>query len=156
MIEVIAAASVASKAFNYIHSAIQKGHDIHELGTKFSLFFDSKDQIAAAEAELNNSSAFSKVFAAGSIEGQALQITMAKHKTAEMEKSLREIILYTVGKEFLNEMYRQRRVIRARRLEAIRAKARSKRLIIDSLCFSLFGGVIVAISLFLYGVLLNV
>jgi hypothetical protein len=42
----------------------------------------------------------SKLFAKGSVENAALQITMAKQKTMQMEAQLREIITYTVGKKF--------------------------------------------------------
>jgi hypothetical protein len=48
-----------------------------------------------------------------SVEAQALEIQMAKHKTQQMESQLREIIvLYGPGEAFYNEMMKTRRTIR--------------------------------------------
>ena len=104
MIEIIAAVSAAGKAFNYIQQAVNKGHEINELAHKFGAFFDAKDKIAEAEASVENASAMSKLFAKGSVESAALQITMAKQKTMQMEKQLREIIVMTVGEDVYIEM----------------------------------------------------
>ena len=78
MIEIIAAVSAAGKAFNYIQQAVNKGHEINDLAHKFGAFFDAKDKIGEVEAGVENASAMSKLFAKGSVENAALQITMAK------------------------------------------------------------------------------
>lgn len=139
MIEIIAAVSAAGKAFNYIQQAVNKGHEINDLAHKFGAFFDAKDKISEAEAGIENASVMSKLFAKGSVESAALQITMAKQKTLQMERQLREIITYTVGQDVYIEMLRTRATIRKQRLEAARAKAARKRLIIDGLGFIFIG-----------------
>lgn len=139
MIEIIAAVSAAGKAFNYIQQAVNKGHEINDLAHKFGAFFDAKDKILEAEASVDNASSMSKLFAKDSVESAALQITMAKQKTLQMEKQLREIITYTVGQEVYVEMIRTRTAIRKQRLEAARAKAARKRLIIDGIGFAFLG-----------------
>ena len=142
MIEIIAAVNAAGKAFNYINQAVNKGHEIQDLAHKFGAFFDNKDKILEAEAEINNASTVSKIFAKGSVESTALQITMAKHKTQEMEKKLRELIVLTVGQNFYVEMMRQRQVIRKQRLDAAKARAARKRMIIDTMGFVFIGGIL--------------
>jgi hypothetical protein len=144
VIEIIAAVSAAGKAFNYIQQAVNKGHEINDLAHKFGAFFDAKDKIAEAEAGVTNASTMSKLFAKGSVESAALQITMAKQKTLQMEKQLREIITYTVGQDVYIEMLRTRATIRKQRLEAARAKAARKRLIIDGLGFIFIGLILFA------------
>ena len=144
MIEIIAAVSAAGRAFNYIQQAVAKGHEINDLAHKFGAFFDAKDKISEAEAGVENASAMSKLFAKGSVESAALQITMAKQKTQQMEKQLREIITYTVGQDVYIEMLRTRAAIRKHRLEAARARAARKRLIIDGLGFAFIGTIIFA------------
>ena len=144
MIEIIAAVSAAGRAFNYIQQAVNKGHEINDLAHKFGAFFDAKDKISEAEAGVENASAMSKLFAKGSVESAALQITMAKQKTQQMEKQLREIITYTVGQDVYIEMLRTRATIRKHRLEAARARAARKRLIIDGLGFAFIGTIIFA------------
>ena len=153
MIEIIAAVSAAGKAFNYIQQAIAKGHEVQDLAHKFGAFFDAKDKIAEAEAGVENASAMSKLFAKDSVESAALQITMAKQKTLQMEKQLREIIVMTVGEDVYIEMIRTRTTIRKQRLEAARAKAARKRLIIDGLGFAFIGTILFACVMAVVGVI---
>ena len=144
MIEIIAAVSAAGRAFSYIQQAVAKGHEVQDLAHKFGAFFDAKDKISEAEAGVENASAMSKLFAKGSVESAALQITMAKQKTLQMEKQLREIIVITVGEDVYIEMIRTRTTIRKQRLEAARARAARKRLIIDGLGFAFIGTILFA------------
>ena len=152
MIEIIAAVSAAGKAFNYIQQAVNKGHEINDLAHKFGAFFDAKDKIGEAEASVENASAMSKLFAKGSVESAALQITMAKQKTMQMEKQLREIIVMTVGEDVYIEMIRTRASIRKQRLEAARAKAARNRLIIDGIGFAFLGTILFACIMAVVGV----
>ena len=152
MIEIIAAVSAASRAFSYIQQAVAKGHEINDLAHKFGAFFDAKDKIAEAEAGVENASAMSKLFAKNSVESAALQITMAKQKTQQMEKQLREIITYTVGQDVYIEMLRTRATIRKQRLEAARAKAARKRLVIDGIGFAFLGTILFACIMAVVGV----
>ena len=152
MIEIIAAVSAAGRAFNYIQQAVNKGHEINDLAHKFGAFFDAKDKIAEAEASVENASAMSKLFAKGSVESAALQITMAKQKTMQMEKQLREIIVMTVGEDVYSEMIRTRTSIRKQRLEAARAKAARNRLIIDGIGFAFLGTILFACIMAVVGV----
>ena len=82
MIEIIAAVSAASKAFNYINAAVNKGHEVQDLVHKFGAFFDAKDKVSELEANIQNASTISKLFDKGSVESAALEITMAKKKDA--------------------------------------------------------------------------
>jgi len=152
VIEIIAAVSAAGRAFNYIQQAVNKGHEINDLAHKFGAFFDAKDKIAEAEASVENASAMSKLFAKGSVESAALQITMAKQKTMQMEKQLREIIVMTVGEDVYIEMIRTRTSIRKQRLEAARAKAARNRLIIDGIGFAFLGTILFACIMAVVGV----
>ena len=154
MIEVITAVTAAGKAFNYINAAVNKGHEINDLAHKFSAFFDAKDKILEAEAGVENASVISKLFAKDSVESAALQITMAKQKTQQMERQLREIIIYTVGQDVYVEMLRTRAAIRKQRLDAARARAARKRLIIDGLGFAFIGTVLFACVMAVVGVVL--
>ena len=58
-------------------------------------------------------------------------IVMAKHKAAQMEKELREFLIYTGEGEFYRDMLRERRKIKQRRLQQIRAAAHRKKDLID-------------------------
>lgn len=147
MIEIIAAVSAASKAFNYINAAVNKGHEVQDLVHKFSAFFDAKDKVSELEASIQNASTISKLFDKGSVESAALEITMAKQKTLQMERQLREIMVYTVGEDVWIEMMRTRSQIRSHRLSIARARAARKRMIIDGIGFSFIGLVLAACAM---------
>jgi hypothetical protein len=57
----------------------------------------------------------------------------------QMERQLREIITYTVGQDVYVEMLRTRTAIRKQRLDAARARAARRRLIIDGIGFAFLG-----------------
>ena len=151
MIEIAVAIATAGRAFNYINAAVNKGHEIQDLATKFGAFFDAKDSILEHEANINNASTVSKIFSKGSVESQALQVTMAKHKAQQMESQLRELIVLTVGQQFYVEMMRQRQAIRKQRLEAARARAARKRMIIDGMGFLFISGLLLMCILAILG-----
>jgi hypothetical protein len=70
-----------------------------------------------------------------------------------MERQLREIITYTVGQEVYIEMLRTRATIRKQRLNAARARAARKRLIIDGIGFGFLGLILFACIMAVVGVI---
>lgn len=136
MIEVAAALSVAGSAFNMIKNAVERGQEIHEVADVFSKFFDAKEQLAEANIAASNPSMMGKLFSGGSVEAQALQVTAAKHRIAQLEKELREFLIYTGQSEFYNDMLIERRTIRQQRERAAREKAAKRALTIDVIAIS--------------------
>lgn len=131
MIEVAAAISLANSAFTALKTGIQRGKELKEMGDSLAKFWDANDQIAQAKIEHESKPYVTKVFGAESVEAEAMQITMAKHKAAQMEKELREFLIYTGEGDFYRDMLRERRKIKQRRLEQIRAAAQRKKDLID-------------------------
>lgn len=118
----------ASRAYNMVAKAVNAGREIEDTAQYLGRFFDSKEKILEIEKENEYGPKFMR---GSSVEAQALEIQMAKHKTQQMEKQLRELIVLTVGEDFYNEMMKTRRTIRQQRLSAAEARAKKKRLIID-------------------------
>ena len=118
----------ASRAYNLVAKAVNAGREIEDTAQYLGKFFDSKEKILEIEKENQYGPKFLR---GSSVESQALEIQMAKHKTQQMEKQLRELLVLTVGEDFYNEMMKTRRTIRSHRLAAAEARAKKKRLIID-------------------------
>ena len=119
----------ATRAYNLVAKAVNAGREIEDTAQYIGKFFDSKEKILEIEKENQYGP---KLLRGSSVEAQALEIQMAKHKTQQMESQLREIIvLYGPGEAFYNEMMKTRRTIRQQRLAAAEARAKQKRLIID-------------------------
>jgi len=126
---ITACISGASKAYNMITRAVNAGREIEDTAQYIGKFFDSKEKLLEIEKENQYGPKFMR---GSSVEAQALEIQMAKHKTQQMEAKLREmIVVYGPGEAFYNEMMKTRRSIRRLRLEAAEARAKRKRFIID-------------------------
>jgi len=127
MVEVGLAISVATSAFNGIKKAMEAGKDIEDCASYFAKFFDAKDQISEAFVQSENAPLASKMFAGSSVEAQALQITAAKHRAEQLEKELREFLIYTGQGAFYQDMMRERRKIRNARFREAQRRAANKK-----------------------------
>jgi len=143
---ITACISGASKAYNMVAKAVNAGREIEDTAQYIGKFFDSKEKILEIEKENQYGPKFLR---GSSVEAQALEIQMAKHKTQQMESQLREIIvLYGPGEAFYNEMMKTRRTIRQQRLAAAEARATNRRLLID-------GGLIMLMAAFTMGAIVG-
>jgi len=131
MIEIAAAISIASSAYRGIQNAVNAGREAHDLAQTFGKFFDAKESILEAGIKNENSTILGKVFAGSSIESQAMEITAAKHKTLQMEKELREFLIWSGQEAFYHDMMEERKRIKRARMEAARRAAENKKFWID-------------------------
>ncbi len=143
---IAACISGASRAYNMVAKAVNAGREIEDTVQYLGKFFDSKEKILEIEKENQYGP---KLLRGSSVESQALEIQMAKHKTQQMEKQLRELLVLTVGEEFYNEMMKTRRTIRSQRLAAAEARAKKKRLIIDGSLIALMAAATMGMIFFM-------
>ena len=147
MMEIAAAISLASSAFNALKKGMETGREIEDMVDYFGKWFEAKDALSEQNINAQNQPTFKKLFSGNSVEAQALQVTHAKHKIKQMEKELYEYLLYTGQQEFYNDMMAERRAIRQARIdEAIRRSDRKRfwfDLIIGGGAVSLALGVII-------------
>ena len=135
---ITACISGATRAYNMVAKCVNAGREIEDTAQYIGKFFDSKEKILEIEKENQYGPKFLR---GSSVEAQALEIQMAKHKTQQMEAQLREVIvLYGPGEAFYNEMMKTRRTIRQQRLAAAEARAKQKRLLIDGALILLMTG----------------
>ena len=150
---ITACISGASKAYNMITKAVNAGREIEDTAQYIGKFFDSKEKLLEIEKENQYGPKFMR---GSSVEAQALEIQMAKHKTQQMEAKLREmIVVYGPGEAFYNEMMKTRRSIRRLRLEAAEARAKRKRLIIDGTLILLMTGATMGIIFWMVGLVVR-
>ena len=133
MIEVTLALSAAVRAVGVIKKGLALGKEASELSSQFGEFFDNKDKITAARAEVENTTLGSKVFAKQSVESYALEVALAEHKTKELEKQLRELFVYSGQTEIYTSMMRIRAQERRRRSIQARRVAEQKKFAADML-----------------------
>ena len=131
MIEIAAALSMANAAFNGIKRAVEAGREIEDVTGYFGKFFDAKDQINEATQYAKNQPVVKKLFSGQSVEAEALQTTAAKHKLEQIEKELREYLIWSGQGAFYEDMMIERRRIKQARAEAARRRAENKKFWID-------------------------
>ena len=88
MIEVVAAVSAASSAFNAIKKGFAVGRDIESMAGDLSRWMGAVSDIKKADEYNKKPPLFKKLFASGSVEEEAMEIFMAKKKAEDMRLSL--------------------------------------------------------------------
>jgi len=141
MIEIAAAISIASSAYRGIQNAMNAGREAHDLAQTFGKFFDAKESILEAGIKNENATILGKVFAGSSIESQAMEITAAKHKTMQMEKELREFLIWSGQEAFYIDMMEERKRIKRARIDAARRAAENRKFWVDLTAILVMTGV---------------
>ena len=127
MMEIAAAISMASTAFNALKKGMEAGQELEDMVDYFGKWFEAKDALSEQNINANTQPMMKRMLAGKSVEAQALEITHAKHKIKKMEKELYEYLLYTGQQQFYNDMMAERRVLRQARIdEAMRRSERRR------------------------------
>lgn len=148
MMEIAAAISLASSAFNALKKGMEAGREIEDMMDYYGKWFEAKEALSENAIQGSNQPLVKKLFSGSSVEAQALQITQAKHKIKQMEKELYEYLLYTGQQQFYNDMMRERRAIREARLRDAQKRAERKRFWIDMIALVIGIGFSLAIIIF--------
>ena len=112
MIEVVASVSEASSAFNAIKAGFSAGRDIEGMESDLSRWMGAVSDIKKADEYNKKPPLFKKLFNAGSVEEEAMQIFMAKKKAEDMRAELKNIISFTRGPSAWDELLRTEGEIR--------------------------------------------
>lgn len=119
MIEIAAAISAATSAFTAIKKGFEVGRDVESMSKDLSRWMGAVSDINKAEQYNKKPPLFKKLFAAGSVEEEAMQIFMAKKKAEDMRGQLKNIISFTRGPSAWEELLRTEADIRKKRQKAI-------------------------------------
>lgn len=119
MIEVMAAVSAATSAFNAIKKGVEVGQDIENMAGALGKWMGAVSDIRKAEEYNRKPPLFKKIFSSKSIEEEALEIFMAKKKAEDMRDQLRTIILYSRGQNAWNELLQTEADVRKKRQKLI-------------------------------------
>lgn len=143
MIDPISALGIASSAFNAVKSAISAGQDIENMAGALGKWMGAVSDIKKAEEMNKKPPLFKKLFQAGSVEEEAMQIFMAKKKAEDMRDQLRQIITATRGVSAWDELIKTEADIRKRRQETIYAQEERRR--------KLFEGIMITVLVLIVG-----
>ena len=150
MIEVVAAVSAASSAFAAIKKGFEVGRDIESMAGDMGRWMSAVSDIKKAEEYNRKPPLFKKIFNAGSVEEEAMQIFMAKKKAEDMREQLRTIITYTRGPSAWQELLRTEAEIRKKRQRMIYDQKERRKMFIEYTLATIL--VIVTSIVFVWGV----
>ena len=148
MIEIVAAVSAASTAFNSIKKGFAMGREIESMAGDLSLWMGAVSDIKKADEYNKKPPIFKKLFNAGSVEEEAMQIFMAKKKAEDMRAELKQIISFTRGPSAWEELLRTEADIRKKRQQAIYDQKERQRKLLEWIAI---GFLVLVIGGFLFG-----
>ena len=147
MIEVAAALSVATSAFNAIKKGFEVGRDIESMSADLGRWMGAASDINKADEYAKKPPLFKKLFAAGSVEEEAMATFMAKKKAEDMRYQLKQLIQLTRGPAAWEELLKTEGEIRKKRQAAIYAQKERQRKLMEVIAWvigcGLIGGFIV-------------
>ena len=143
MIEVVAAVSAASSAFNAIKKGFAAGREIESMAGDLSRWMGAVTDIKKADEYNKKPPLFKKLFASGSVEEEAMEIFMAKKKAEDMRNQLKQIITFTRGPAAWDELLRTEGDIRKKRQKLIYDQKERQRKLIE--------GILIAFLILLVG-----
>ena len=149
MIDPITAIAGATAAFNAIKSGFSVGRDIESMGKDLGRWMNCMSDLKKAEEYTKKPPLFKKLFAAGSVEEEAMQVFMAKKKAEDMRAELRQIITMTRGISAWDELIRTEGDIRKKRQQMIYAQEERRRQLIEIIAVIALVGAIGAFVTFI-------
>ena len=149
MIEIVAAVSAASGAFKAIPQGFAAGREIESMAGDLSRWMGAVSDIKKADEYNKKPPIFKKLFNAGSVEEEAMQIFMAKKKAEDMRAELKQIISFTRGPSAWEELLRTEADIRKKRQQAIYDQQERRKQILEWIAI---GFLVLVISGFILGI----
>lgn len=130
-ITIAAAVSGATAAFNTIKHMIAAGRDIESCMGDVSRWMKMASDVDQAEKQSKNPPLFKKLFAAGSVEEEALQAYAAKKKLEAQRQELKTFLNMSYGPQAWADLIQLEGRIRKQRQEAIYKQQEMRRKVIE-------------------------
>ena len=131
MIDPVTAIAGATAAFNAIKSGFSVGRDIESMAGDLGRWMNCISDLKKSEEMNKKPPLFKKLFQAGSVEEEAMQIFMAKKKAEDMRDQLRQIIVATRGPSAWDELIKTEGDIRKKRQQMIYAQEERRRQLLE-------------------------
>tara|TARA_B100000965_G_scaffold398353_1_gene416342 strand:- start:196 stop:678 length:483 start_codon:yes stop_codon:yes gene_type:complete len=131
MIDPITALAAATTAFNAIKKGFEVGRDIESMSGDLSRWMGSVSDIDKSSEYAKKPPLFKKLFAAGSVEEEAMASFMAKKKAEDMRYQLKQLISLTRGPAAWDELLATEGAIRKKRQKMIYEQQERQRKMIE-------------------------
>ena len=127
MIDPITAMSVAVNAFGTIKRMVSAGKEVEDTLSQIGRFYGAVSDLSEAKRQADNPPLFKKIISSKSVNEEAMNTYARNKRTQQMERELRELLMYTYGKEGYNELVQLRRSIATQREKTIYLQERKRK-----------------------------
>ena len=122
----VSAVAIAGAAFSAIKKGFAFGRDMESMSKDLGRWMGAMSDIKKCEEQANKPPLFKKLFFAGSVEEEALQLLMHEKKIIEQEKELQALLNFRYGYGTWDELKEMRRKIRDRREKEVYKQAQMR------------------------------
>lgn len=150
MVDPISAVALATGAFNTIKAGFAAGREIESMAGDLSRWMGAVSDIKKAEEYNKKPPLFKKLFQAGSVEEEAMQIFMAKKKAEDMRNELKQIISFTRGPSAWEELLKTEGDIRKKRQQAIYDQQERRKAVVEIIAVI---GLVLVVATFVIGLI---
>lgn len=155
ILDPITAVTAATTAFNTVKRFVQAGQEFENCMGQMGKWYTAVSDFRKGQQMQKKPPLFKKMFAAGSVEEEALALLIHEKKIMEMEKELQTLLNYRFGFGTWDELKEMQRKIRAQREKEFYAQKERQQAIVEGisifLLIGLVGGAIIGI-LYMIGV----
>ena len=156
MIDPVTALGVATTAFNAIKTGFQAGRDVEGMAGDLSRWMGAVSDIKKAEELNQKPPLFKKLFAAGSVEEEAMASFMAKKKAEDMRYQLKQLISLTRGPAAWEELLATEGAIRKKRQKMIYEQKERQRRIVEIIGWTIGVAILGGFIMWLVGLAMKV
>ena len=150
MLDPFSAIAAATTAFKTVQKFVAAGQDFENTVGQMGKWYTAVSDFRKGTQMAKKPPLFKKLFQAGSVEEEALQLLMHEKKIIEQEKELQQILNFRYGFGTWDELKEMRRSIRAKREKEVYRQAELRKHFIEtvtivsvSLALALLMGVII-------------
>lgn len=143
MIDPISAVVAATSAFSTVKKFVSAGQEFEQVAGQLGKWYTAVSDFRHAQQEQKKPPLFKKLFAAGSVEEEALQLLIHEKKIMEQEKELAVLLNLRFGYGTMEELKEMRRKIRTQRERTIYRQAQRKKAFIEAVSICVLLGVLI-------------
>ena len=142
----------ATTAFSTVKKFVSAGQEFEQVAGQLGKWYTAVSDFRHAQQEQKKPPIFKKLFAAGSVEEEALQLLIHEKKIMEQEKELSIILNMRFGHGTMDELKEMRRSIRKKREATIYKQMQRRKQLIELISISVLLGfcIIMAGGLFYF------
>ena len=131
MLEIGVAVSVATQSFALLKSAFAAGRDIEQMSGDIGRWLSAVSDVERREKEVKRPPFYKKLFAAGSVEQEAVQVFAAKKRLEKQRQELKNFVIAHHGMKGWDDLIKLEGQIRKQRQRAIYEQREARQQLIE-------------------------